>query len=208
VKLLSDATTPFGRKVLVAALERSISIEEVFVALDGTGPLDGYNPLRQIPTLVTDDGRAIYDSDVIMQYLDTCHSGEALVPDSDRFGVLTRMALGSGLIEATLLRRMEVVREAGERSARFIVKMEERIARALAALEMQSDTLAGAGVLRADQITAACALGYVDFRYTDAWRERHPWLAGWFAAIAGRPSMVATAPTRAHPIGSQPSGSQ
>ena len=200
MKLLSDATTPFGRKVLVAALERSIDVGEEFVALDGTGPLDRYNPLRQIPTLVTEDGRAIYDSDVIMSYLDTCHHGEPLVPEHDRFGVLTRMALGSGLIEATLLRRMEVVRERGERSAAFIARMEERVARALRALEAQCATVAIAGALRADQITIACALGYVDFRYTDKWREAHPRLARWFAVMADRPSMAATVPTRSHPI--------
>jgi glutathione S-transferase len=56
LKLLSDATTPFGRKVVVAAIERSIPLEEIFVPLDGTGPLDAVNPLRQIPTLVLPDG--------------------------------------------------------------------------------------------------------------------------------------------------------
>lgn len=203
MKLLSDATTPFGRKVVVAALERSIEFEEVFVPLDGTGSLDQYNALRQIPTLVTDDGDAIYDSDVIMLYLDTRHGREPLVPDADRFGVLTRGALGSGLIEATLLRRLEVVRDPSERSAGFIAKMEARIERVLAALEAHADALLAAEALRADQITVACALGYVDFRYSDQWRERHPRLARWSAPIADRPSMVATAPTRTQPARSQ-----
>ena len=202
MRLLSDATTPFGRKVLVAAIERSIVLDEAFVPLDGSGPLDRYNPLRQIPTLVTDDGRAIYDSDVILQYLDTLHRGEPLVPDGDRVGVLTRMALGSGLIEATLLRRMEVIREATERSGRFIAKMEDRIARALAALEAQLDAFTLDGALRADQITAACALGYVDLRHTDQWRSKHASLAQWFAPIAERPSMLATAPSRTQAVSS------
>jgi len=154
MKLLSDATTPFGRKVLVAAIERTIVLEESFVPLDGTGPLDQWNPLRQIPTLVLDDGRAIYDSDVIMDYLDTCHRAEPLIPKADRFDVLTRMALGNGLIEATLLRRLETVRAAGERSPSFIEKMEQRIERALRALDAQVQSLADSGTLRADQITA------------------------------------------------------
>jgi glutathione S-transferase len=200
MKLLSDATTPFGRKVLVAALERSIEIQEEFVPLDGTGLLDRYNPLRQIPTLIAEDGRAIYDSDTIILYLDTRHDGDPLVPESDRFGVLTRATLGSGLIEATLLRRMEVLREPGERSDLFIRKMEERVARTLAALEAQCATLAFTAALRADQITIACALGYVDFRYTDKWRDAHPQLAKWFGVVAKRPSMVATAPTRSQPV--------
>ena len=203
MKLLSDATTPFGRKVLVAALERSIDLEEVFVPLDGTGPLDQYNPLRQIPTLLTDEGEALYDSDVIMLYLDTRHGREPLVPERDRFEVLTRAALGNGLIEATLLRRMEVVRDPSERSNGFIGKMEARIERALSALDAQASALAVAGALRADQISAACALDYVDLRYTDQWRERHARLARWFAPVMERPSMTATAPTRTQPARSQ-----
>src|SRR5437773_1435408 len=196
MKLLSDATTPFGRKVLVAAIERSIVLEEVFVPLDGTGPLDQWNPLRQIPTLVLPDGRAIYGSDVIMEYLDTCHRGEPLIPKSERFAVLTRMALGSGLIEATLFRRLETVRAATERSPSFIEKMEPRIARTLRALDAQVPSLSNSETLRADHITAACALGYVDFRYSDSWRVRHPALAEWFARLSSRPSMRVTAPTR------------
>ena len=74
-------------------------------------------------------------------------------------GVLTRAALGNGLIEATLLRRMEVVRDPSERSSGFIGKMEARIERALAALDAQASSFAVAGALRADQISAACALG-------------------------------------------------
>ena len=201
MKLLSDATTPFGRKVIVAAIERSIPLEEIFVPLDGTGPLDAVNPLRQIPTLVLPDGRSIYDSDVIIDYLDTCHAGEPLVPATDRTGVLTRMALGSGLIEATLLRRIETVRVPQEQSAAFIAKMEQRIQRALGALEAQSGSMESASdVVRADQITAACALGYVDFRFTDAWRDNHRALAQWFAEMAARRSMIASAPTRTAPV--------
>lgn len=201
MKLLSDATTPFGRKALVAALERSIELEEIFVPLDGTGPLDAVNPLRQIPTLVLDGGRSIYDSDVIVDYLDGCHDGERLIPAADRTDVLTRMALGNGLIEATLLRRIETVRIPQEQSAAFISKMEQRIARALRALNGQIATMAiASGHVRADQITVACALGYVDFRFTDGWRGDHRALAQWYAEIAARDSMVASMPTRTTPV--------
>lgn len=203
MKLLSDATTPFGRKVLVAAIERAVVLDEVFVPLDGSGPLGDFNPLRQIPTLVLGDGRALYDSDVIIEYLDTCHQEERLIPESHRFDVLTRMALGSGLIEATLLRRIETVRIPQEQSPAFIAKMEQRILRVLAALDSQWATLANAsGVLRADQITVACALGYVDFRYGDTWHAKHAALSAWFADVAARPSMIATAPSRSTPLAS------
>ena len=201
LKLLSDATTPFGRKAVVAALERSVPLEEIFVPLDGTGPLDAVNPLRQIPTLVLADGRSIYDSDVIVDYLDTCHDAEPLIPAADRIGVLTRMALGNGLIEATLLRRIETVRVKHEQSAAFIAKMEQRIKRALRALDAQVGTMKiVSDRVRADQITVACALGYVDFRFTDAWRSDHQALAQWFAEIATRDSIIESVPTRTEPI--------
>ena len=201
MKLLTDATTPFGRKALVAALERSVELEEVFVPLDGTGPLDAVNPLRQIPTLVLHDGTSIYDSDVIVDYLDTCHDAAPLIPAADRTGVLTRMALGNGLIEATLLRRIETVRIPQEQSAAFIAKMEQRIGRALRALDAQVGTLnVMAAGLRADQITLACALGYVDFRFTDGWRAEHRALAQWFEQISRRDSLVASVPTRSTPV--------
>ena len=201
MKLLSDATTPFGRKVLVAALERAVELEEIFVPLDGTGPLDAVNPLRQIPTLVLNDGTSIYDSDVIVDYLDTCHDTAPLIPSADRPGVLTRMALGSGLIEATLLRRIETVRKPQEQSTAFIAKMEQRIGRALRALDAQIGTMkVTAAAVRADQITVACALGYVDFRFTDGWRGEHQALAQWFEEMARRDSLTTTAPTRTTPV--------
>lgn len=201
MKLLTDATTPFGRKIAVAAIERRIAMEEVFVPLDGTGPLDQWNPLRQVPTLVLADGRAIYDSDVITEYLDTLHRGEPLIPAADRIAVLTRSALGNGLTEATLLRRMEIVRPKTEQSPAFVTKMEQRIERSLKALEAQSASIAqGTAALRADQISIACALGYVDFRYVDTWRAQCPRLAAWYASVATRPSLVLTAPTRGAPV--------
>ena len=110
-------------------------------------------------------------------------------------------ALGNGLIEATLLRRIETVRIPQEQSAAFISKMEQRIARALRALDGQVGTMEIASDhVRADQITVACALGYVDFRFTDGWRGDHLALAQWYAEIAARDSMVASVPTRATPV--------
>jgi glutathione S-transferase len=201
VKLLTDATTPFGRKIVVAAIERRIPMEEMFVPLDGTGPLDEWNPLRQIPTLVLDDDRAIYDSDVITEYLDTVHRGEPLIPAADRFAVLTRMTLGNGLTEATMLRRIETVRAQNERSPAFVTKMEQRIERVLSALEAQAPRLShGTGALRADQIAVACALGYVDFRHVDTWRATCPRLAEWYRGVAMRPSLALSVPTRSAPV--------
>lgn len=196
MKILNDATSPFGRKTIVAAIERSIPVEEVFVDLNGS-TLDSWNPLRQIPTLVPDTGPAVFDSDVIVLYLDEKHSGPPLIPRKDAPAVMTRMSLANGLMEATLTRLMETRRPDGERSNAFVAKMEERIQRVLAALNSNLSDFSRTGeALSADQITIAVALGYVDFRFNRDWHGRFPALSKWYEEIAARRSMVLTAPTR------------
>jgi glutathione S-transferase len=195
MQLYNDATSPFGRKILVAAAERSIALDEVIVDCFSPGPLDDVNPLRQIPALVTDDGEALFDSDVILAWLDGMHDGPALIPEDARWPVLTRVALGNGLIEAVLYRVMELKRAEGEQSPAFIAKMEGRVARALSRLEASARALS-ADTLRADDITIACALEYADFRYPEDWRGNCPALAHWLEAVSARPSMTVSVPTR------------
>ncbi len=197
MKLLNDATSPFGRKVLVAAIERSVSIEEQFITISAPGPIDDLNPLRQIPTLVTGDGQALYDSDVIMHYIDAQHAGPRLCPGGD-WVVATRMSLGNGLMEAVLLRTMELRRPEGEQSRSYMSRLEERVGRVLASLEKSVPQLSGEP-LRADQITVACALEYTDFRYAHDWRGTHPALARWLASMTERASLSGTRPTRTAP---------
>ena len=200
MKILNDATSPFGRKTVVAAMERAIPVEEAFVDLNGTD-LDRWNPLRQIPTLVLADGRAVYDSDAIVQFLDRQHNGPPLIPEKEAIAVLTRMSLANGLMETTLARLLETRRASGGRSDELIAKMEARIWRVLDAMNANLGALiSAADALRADQITMAVALGYVDFRFSDAWHGKYPALGKWYAAIAGRRSMTLTAPTRTSPV--------
>lgn len=195
--LHSDATTPFGRKCMVAAMERGIPVEERFVDLADPGDYLTVNPLNQIPALTTDAGAHLYDSDVILQYLDTLHGGPPLIPQTDRFGELARIHLGNGVIESTLLRIMELRRPDGEKSQSFVAHLEARIARGLASLETLAPS--GDGALTAFAITTAAALEYVDFRYSHDWRAGHPRLAAFHAAVADRPALAATRPTRTGP---------
>ncbi len=196
IRLLNDATSPFGRKVMVAALERGLKLHEDFVNVAEAGELDAHNPLRQIPTLVTEAGDAVYDSSVILGFLDTLHGGEPLVPLDPTWRVPTRIALADGLIEATLQRAMELRRPDELRSAAVIARLEGRIGRALIAINRVREELV-LDPLRADTITVACALDYVDFRYGRSWRDELPALSAWQDVIALRPSMRMTVPTRA-----------
>lgn len=200
MRLLNDATSPFGRKVMVAALERAIPLVEEFVDLTALESVALWNPLRQIPVLIMDDGRAVFDSMTILLFLDSQHQNAPLFPDADRWGVMTRAALCDGLMEAVLQRVVERKRAAEEQSPAFIAKLEARIADVLDELETGlAKKPEGSEPLLADDIAAVCALGYVDFRYTHEWRASRPAAAAWFAAYETRPSLRKTAPVRTSP---------
>lgn len=197
MKILSDATTPFGRKCVVCAMERELEFEEVFVSIDDA--LEAANPLRQIPALSTGDGQTLYDSDVVVTFLDESAAEDPLIPSDGRYEHLTRMALANGMMESVLLRTMESRRPDGERSEGFIEKLDNRVLRAVASLEEQVELLC-TDKLFASDIAIVCALEYADFRFTDTWRAAAPRLSAWHAVLAERPSFIATRPTRSIPV--------
>jgi glutathione S-transferase len=141
------------------------------------------NPLGKIPTLVLADGRAIYDSSVILEYLDHLAGGGKIIPaGSERFDVLTRAALADGVTDAAILKVYETRwREDGARSARWLDHQTGKIGRGLAALDaMQPDP----GRIDVASIALACALGYLDLRFAGAWRNERPKLAEWLEAFS------------------------
>lgn len=191
--LYNGPTSPFGRTVKVTMLELGLPVEERAIDVATAEFLDKVNPLRQIPTLQLEDGSGLYDSRIICRYFDSISGKPTLFPKADAWGVETRVALGTGIMEAGLLRRMEIVRPEGEKSAGFIQKQEARIDRSIDHLEGLVGKLAGPA-LAMDQIVTACALGYTDFRYNDSWRKRNPKLDRWERGFAARPAMQATKP--------------
>ena len=191
--LYNGPTSPFGRIARVVSLELKILLEERIIDVYAATSLDAANPLRQIPTLVLDDGDAIYDSRVICAYFDAISGRPSLYPTEQRWAVETRYALALGAMEASLQRRMELIRPTGEQSPSTIAKLEQRIDRATDGLEGLAPVIV-AGALRIDQIATACALEYADLRYSREWRRRCPGLAGWLAGFGERPAMVATRP--------------
>jgi len=196
--LYNDATSPFGRKVMVAAIERGIPLVETFVDLADAQHLDTHNPLRQIPVLVGDDGRGVYDSDVILHYFDSLNLAAPLLPGERQIEILTRNALANGLMEAAMLRILELRRPPEQQSARDVGVRTARVERAIAALEHEAPSFVDRP-LEADHVTVGCALGYADFRFTTEWRASAPRLAAWYETIARRPSFATTAPTRSTP---------
>lgn len=198
MKLFHSPLSPFVRKVLVFAMETGLDghIERHTVNPWEPHPeLMAANPLGKVPTLITDDGLAIYDSAVICEYLDALHNGPDLIPHAgpERLRALRLEALADGIAEAAVLRRMESVRPEALQSAEWMELQARTVERGLDALEGEVESWRqcfGIG-----QISVACALGYLDFRFSaDDWRRSRPGLAAWYERIAQRPAMIATEP--------------
>lgn len=200
MKLHYSPTSPFVRKVLVAAHEKGLAdrIELTSVDTMANGELRKDNPLEKVPCLVVDDGRAIYDSHVIVDYLDSIAKGPALTPSEPkaRIAVLLRHALADGLMDAAVAGIGEQRRPEALRWDDSLERQKGKMARALDALEAQAGSL-GDGIDLAT-ISIGCALGYTDFRYGAMdWRKGRPKLAAWYERFAKRPSMTGTMPPSA-----------
>src|ERR1700694_5862904 len=135
----------------VVSLELGVLVEERVIDVYTAEFLDALNPLRQIPTLVTETGAPIYDSRVICMYLDAMSGKASLISPEQGWDIETRWALALGVMEAGLQRRMGITRPAGERSPGAISKLEARINRALSQLERDREAFRAAGA-RMDSI--------------------------------------------------------
>jgi glutathione S-transferase len=188
--LRSSPASPFGRKVKLAAAILGLSETITIVPTDTTNPDDPVradNPLGKIPVLIPDDGAPIYDSPVILEYLDLLAGGGKIVPTEPkaRIAALTLQALADGIADAALLRVYETrLRSESERSKAWDDNQASKIARGLAYLEAHTPT--ADGVLTVGEITVACALGYLDLRFGGTWRADHPKLVAFLDAFAAR----------------------
>jgi glutathione S-transferase len=202
MKLYWSSRSPYVRKVMMAAHETGLvdklDCERVVVSAfaENTDML-AVNPLGKIPTLITDDGAALFDSPVICEYLDGLHDGPKLFPASgmERFTALKWLALGDGMLDMLLARMYELrTRTDEQRSQKLIDAIAVKQKACLDALEAAAPDLTKAPV-NIGHLAIMCALGYLDFRFADDdWRAGRPGLAAWHASFKERPSVVATEP--------------
>ncbi len=202
MKLYHSTTSPFVRKVMVAAIELGLAdrIELVPAKVSPivrTAPVIADNPLGKLPTLIADDGTVLYDSRVISEYLDGLAGGGRIIPAAApaRWRALTDQALADGMTDAALLERYETsLRPAEMMWPKWRDGQHDKVEKALDRLEQASAGFAPR--IDVGTIAAACAIGYLDFRFPDlGWREHRPGLTAWYAAFAARPSMAATVPS-------------
>ncbi|MDO5288736.1 MAG: glutathione S-transferase N-terminal domain-containing protein [Pseudomonadota bacterium] len=205
MRLIGSPTSPYVRKVRVVLAEKKLDCPLVMedVWSDST-QIRTANPLGKVPCLVMDGQDAVFDSRVIVEYLDTLSPVGKLLPPSGRarVEVKTWEALADGLCDAAIAARMERVwpgRAEGERSAAWVARHMQKVDDALAAMSrgLADKPWCAAGVhMTLADIAVGCALAYLDFRFPDVpWRERHPNLAQLLdGKLAQRPSFVDTAP--------------
>jgi len=201
MRLWFNPASPFARKVRVVARETGLAgrIEEINTVVSPIKPNAGLareNPLVKIPALATPDLGTLYDSAVICEYLDSLHHGTPLFPGAgpERWRALRLQALGDGVLEASVLMRYEsAVRPQPLQWSDWTAGQFAKVRGGLDTLEQECP---GWGERFAiGEITAACVLGYLDFRFPgEAWRESRRALARWYERIAQRPSVKATVP--------------
>jgi len=198
MRLFSTLKSPFVRKVRVVALEKGLHDRIELVdghPLNDPPALLASNPLGKIPALVLDDGRTLYDSKVICEYLDGLNTNPQLIPTGDRrLDVLNLAALADGLMDAAVAIVMERMREAAFQSPTQIDRQREKIARSFAVAEREMAALPDQ--LNLGQIALAVALDYLQRRTPElaaiTSANASPGLLAWSAAFNRRESMRAT----------------
>jgi glutathione S-transferase len=200
MKLYHGALSPFVRKVMASAIELGVEdrLEKVPSPLSAIQPNAGViavNPIGKIPALELEDGTPLYDSGVIIEYLDQLADGGRLVPPvgPERWRALRVNALADGLLEAGVYARVETTRPEGMQWDVWIGAQRAKVTQCLDRLEQEVAAFAATPTI--GEIATGCALGWLDFRLPDvAWREGRPQLAAWYEGFAARPAMTATAP--------------
>lgn len=180
--LRSTLTSPFGRKVRMALEVLGLADRVTMVPanpLDENDTLRQQNPLGKMPCLVCPDGSTVYDSGVIIEYLQELSGGKRLLPvrGSARYKALTRARLADGIMDASILVVYDSRFRPGEApSEKWLAHQRGKINRGLAAFEAE---LPDPGKTNVVSIGLACALGYLDWRKQVDWRAGYPGLVSW-----------------------------
>jgi glutathione S-transferase len=201
MKLLGSVPSPYTRKVRVVLAEKKIDCEFESVDVNPPeNPVNAHNPLGKVPTLLLDDGSCLFDSRVIVEFLDGVSPLARLIPDDNRERVAVRRweALADGCLDAGLLIRYESLRPKKEQSAAWTGKQTGKLKRGLAtiAAELGERPWCHGDRYTLADIAVGCCLGWVDFRRPaglDVLGE-YPSLARLYEKLMERPAFADTAP--------------
>ena len=204
MKLLGSPLSPYTRKVRIVLAEKKIDCDfEVVDVNPADNPVNAHNPLGKVPALLLDDGTALFDSRVIVEFLDGASPLARLIPEENRERVAVRRweALADGSLDAGLLIRYESLRPKKEQSAAWTDKQASKLKRGLAviAAELGDKPWCHGDRYTLADIAVGCCLGWVDFRKPGNvdWRTEYPNLDRFYGKLMERPAFADTAPPKA-----------
>jgi len=203
MKLIGSVTSPYVRKVRIVMVEKKLDYafvtEDVWAAQTTIAET---NPLGKVPCLIMEGGEALFDSRVIVEYLDTLSPVGKLIPSvgRERAEIKTWEALSDGVLDAAILARLEATwdgRAPSERSQAWIDRQMGKVHASVKAMSLglgDKPYCAGIHLSLAD-IAVGCALGYLDFRFPEIeWRADYPNLHKLQDKLMLRPSFADTKP--------------
>ena len=201
MKLLASLASPYTRKVRVVLAEKKIDCDlEIVDVAPSENPVNARNPLGKVPTLMLDDGTALFDSRVIVEFLDSVSPISRLIPDDNRERVAVRRweALADGSLDAGLLIRYESLRPKNEQGAAWTEKQIGKLKRGLAliASDLGDKHWCHADRYSLADISVGCCLGWVEFRKPGGvqWRDTYPNLTRFYDKLMERPAFADTVP--------------
>ncbi|MEI7429288.1 MAG: glutathione S-transferase [Betaproteobacteria bacterium] len=200
MKLIGSLTSPYVRKVRIVLAEKKIEYEfELDSPWTPDSKVPNFNPLGKVPVLILDDSTALFDSRVIVEYIDSVAPNNKLMPESnrERAEVKRWCAVADGICDSAAQNFMEMKRPAAQQSAESISRQEEKIIRSLEYMSVQlaeGNWCMGTHFSLAD-VVVGCALGYLDFRFPEIkWKENHLNLARLYDKLMLRPAFSETIP--------------
>jgi glutathione S-transferase len=201
MKLFASLASPYTRKVRVVLAEKKIDCDlELVDVQPAENPVNAHNPLGKVPTLVLDDGTPLFDSRVIVEFLDARSPINRLMPDETRERVAVRRweALADGVLDAGLLVRYEALRDKKERSQAWVDKQVARMHRGMALIAKDLD---GRNWCHGDRysladIAVGCCMGWLDFRKPGEvdWGKEYPGVERHYRKLMERAAFADTIP--------------
>jgi glutathione S-transferase len=201
MKLLASLASPYTRKVRIVLAEKRIECDMELVDVNpADNPVNAHNPLGKIPVLVLDDGTAVYDSRVIVEFLDGKSPISRLIPEDlrDRIAVRRWEALADGVLDAGLLVRYESLRDKNEQSKAWSDKQLARMKRGMEqmASELSERQWCHGERYSLGDIAVGCCLGWLGFRKPGDvdWHKGYPVLARHYEKLMTRAAFADTVP--------------
>ncbi|SOD42631.1 glutathione S-transferase [Nitrosovibrio sp. Nv4] len=200
MKLIGSLTSPYVRKTRIVLAEKHIGYNfELEAPWDADSHVPDYNPLGKVPILIMDDGTSLFDSRVIVEYLDNINPVSRLIPESNRRRIMVKRweALADGICDAAAAMFLERKRPEASQSPEWIARQQKKVTRGLeaAAHELSDKKWCDANIYTLADIALGCSLGYLAFRFPEIeWRNTFPNLADLSDRLEKRTPFIETVP--------------